>query len=550
MNKKPCNYSGNSNFNHSKKQNSNYVILNKQQKENFEKCYQYDVLASKFINFKNKNAACIDRSTISLTKQNHISYHKIMSQNFLFALTNNMWVKNLIGKIERINIPYIEKDLDRKYLSFENIQFSPKNKLNIESWIPLTSRGYPLKNYKYELLDELELMELIDQIFKKEKELLFPCFEQNNKKGNSKSKNSLIDWMGLNEKFLNHPLTALDLWFFPEFVSRINIYKLKPWILQSELLLSKLTFNKLTKQQKKTTTKINVETKNKKNEKAKTGENKGTKNQQNGEIKTKQDSKTKNEENKEIKTKQKKENEEDPQLAYIKSFLKKHLLFQLRGEPLLKTSGFKNIQILCRLLRLLDENELLLSSIQRQRLNLFIMPEIGIKDVTLEALEYMGVPEFLNEKSINFESVPLSINKNGKFLMYKLLNISLVHKIKYPTKNESQNNRLVTTKNNNNIASIIPETILSSKRRRELRILMCLNYNKNKYQSTEDTKPFFYNKNCTKILENQKNTIEFFIWPNSRFEDLTCMNRYWFYTNNGSRFSMLRIFMYLPLKNL
>ena len=35
-----------------------------------------------------------------------------------------------------------------------------------------------------------------------------------------------------------------------------------------------------------------------------------------------------------------------------------------------------------------------------------------------------------------------------------------------------------------------------------------------------------------------------FLWPNYRFEDLLCMNRYWFDTNNGSRFSMLRIHMY------
>lgn len=128
--------------------------------------------------------------------------------------------------------------------------------------------------------------------------------------------------------------------------------------------------------------------------------------------------------------------------------------------------------------------------------------------------------------------------------------MSLVHNIKYPTNNESRNQGVITTQKNNNMASHIPENILSSRRRRELRILMCLNHNKKKCESTEATnKSFIYKKKCAKIWEEQKSTIEFFIWPNSRFEDLTCMNRYWFYTNNGSRFSMLRIFMYLPLKN-
>ncbi|KAF3796260.1 hypothetical protein EJ110_NYTH03368 [Nymphaea thermarum] len=35
-----------------------------------------------------------------------------------------------------------------------------------------------------------------------------------------------------------------------------------------------------------------------------------------------------------------------------------------------------------------------------------------------------------------------------------------------------------------------------------------------------------------------------FLWPTHRLEDLACMNRYWFDTNNGSRFSMSRIHMY------
>nr|WNN67067.1 hypothetical chloroplast RF1 [Cuscuta gronovii] len=545
------NSSGNSNLDDSKNRNKDNLILNKNQKDNFEKCYRYDVLSSKFIKFEKKKISFIHRSPLSLTRQHQISYHKNMSQNFLFALPKNMSVKNLMGKSQRMHIPYIEKDFDRKYLSFENIEFSLKKKINIESWIPLTSRGNKTKTYNYEFLDELELMEFIDQIYKKEKELLFPCIERNNKIRNAKSKYSFIDWMGLNEELLKHPVTNLELWFFPEFVSLLNIYKLKPWVLQSQLLFSKLTFNKLlSKQQNQTTTKMNTETKNKQKSKVENEKNKKTENQQNAETKNKQKSKTENEGNKETENQQNDESEDDPQLAYIRSFMKKHLLFQLRGESIFKKSGFKNIQILCLLLRLMNQNEMLFSSIQRQKLNLHIMPEIGIKELTLEVLEEIGVPEFLKEKRVNFEPFPLYINKNGKFLMYQLLNMSLVHNIKYPTNNESRNQGVITTQKNNNMASHIPENILSSRRRRELRILMCLNHNKKKCESTEATnKSFIYKKKCAKIWEEQKSTIEFFIWPNSRFEDLTCMNRYWFYTNNGSRFSMLRIFMYLPLKN-
>jgi hypothetical protein len=38
--------------------------------------------------------------------------------------------------------------------------------------------------------------------------------------------------------------------------------------------------------------------------------------------------------------------------------------------------------------------------------------------------------------------------------------------------------------------------------------------------------------------------IKHFLWPNYRLEDLICMNRYWFNTNDGSRSTMLRIHMY------
>ncbi|KAG9438475.1 hypothetical protein H6P81_021581 [Aristolochia fimbriata] len=37
--------------------------------------------------------------------------------------------------------------------------------------------------------------------------------------------------------------------------------------------------------------------------------------------------------------------------------------------------------------------------------------------------------------------------------------------------------------------------------------------------------------------------LKLFLWPNYRLEDLACMNRYWFDTNNSSRFGMLRIHM-------
>lgn len=497
-------------FTTSKKVNGTNLRLKEQ---NFEKCYRYDLLCSKFINFKKKPVAFFDQLPISLSKRQRISCNINMLQNSLFALTKNIGRKNLMEQFARMDIPYIEKNIDRKFLSSAIISFSIKKKQNIELWIPLTSKSHPKQNDNYEVLEELELLAFINQIFKTKK-FLIDFIE---KKTQSNSKNFLIDCLGLNQKLLNKPVTNLEFWLFPEVVILFDIYNLKPWIIQTQLLLSNLC---LKQHLKKSKNQLKRKPDNQKNE----------------EVKNKQ--KTKNQENSEI--------EEDPQLAYIKSFLKNYLLFQLRGEYIFNKSSFKNIQILCLLLRLRKQNNELLSSIKRQNLNFYIMPEIGIKELTLEVLEDIGVPEFLKEKALNFEPILLSINKHGKFLMYQLVNLSIVNKrqYKYPMKKKEQ---IMKTKNKKIVDFIIPEQILSSRRRRQFRILFCLNSNVKKWKDT-DTNLLVSSEKCKQLRDQQKKKIDLFLWPNSRLEDLACMNRYWFYTNNGSCFSMLRILMYLPLK--
>lgn len=54
--------------------------------------------------------------------------------------------------------------------------------------------------------------------------------------------------------------------------------------------------------------------------------------------------------------------------------------------------------------------------------------------------------------------------------------------------------------------------------------------------------------NKSKINQNTLIKLKFFLWPNYRLEDFACMNRYWFDTNNGSRFSMVRVHMYPQFK--
>nr|WBR76431.1 hypothetical protein RF1 [Ceratostigma minus]WBR76443.1 hypothetical protein RF1 [Ceratostigma minus] len=143
----------------------------------------------------------------------------------------------------------------------------------------------------------------------------------------------------------------------------------------------------------------------------------------------------------------------------------------------------------------------------------------------------------------------MPIKENLDLIMYQTIRISLVHEIQ-------QKNQIKRDRNHYDL--LVPENILSSRRRRELRILSCLN---SRNSNGVDKNAVFCNgnkvKTCGQFLDERKDLdrdkkkliqLKFFLWPNYRLEDLACMNRYWFDTNNGSRFSMLRIHMYPRLK--
>lgn len=88
------------------------------------------------------------------------------------------------------------------------------------------------------------------------------------------------------------------------------------------------------------------------------------------------------------------------------------------------------------------------------------------------------------------------------------------------------------------------EDILLPKHRREFRILnsLALQQGKN-IKSTKNLLENIQNRN-KRVEINKKKIIKRFIWSTYRFEDLACMNRFWFGTMNGSRFSLLRFRMY------
>nr|QWW93000.1 Ycf1 [Delavayella serrata] len=88
------------------------------------------------------------------------------------------------------------------------------------------------------------------------------------------------------------------------------------------------------------------------------------------------------------------------------------------------------------------------------------------------------------------------------------------------------------------------EDILLSKCRRKLRILNSLALQQKKNIDSTENILKKSRERKQKVMIDRNKMIKRFIWSSYRFEDLACMNRFWFSTMNGSRFSMLRFRMY------
>lgn len=209
-----------------------------------------------------------------------------------------------------------------------------------------------------------------------------------------------------------------------------------------------------------------------------------------------------------------------------------------------------------------NPREIIISSIQRGELSLDIL--MIQKDLTLTELMKKGI--------LIIESTRLSVKNDGKFIMYQTINILLVHKRKqqinqrYRKKNYIDKNNftesivinqsLTRNKDKNNYDLLVPENLLSSKHRRELRILISFNSKNGNDINTEiinnnNIKNHAHIIDKSKRFDRDKNKLiklKLFLWPNYRLEDLACINRYWFDTNNASRFSMIRIHICPRLK--
>ncbi|YP_009092362.1 putative chloroplast RF19 (chloroplast) [Macadamia integrifolia] len=554
---------------HSKNENDSTVESLLNQKEKFKKHYRYSRLSHKYINYnyEDKKELYIYGSPLQINKSRKIPYnyntHKLESFNGLEDISIN----DYLGEDYLIET---EKNPDRKYFNWGILRFCLIKRANIEAWANMntgtniqkkTKTGTDYYKNKIQIIDKMDKKDLFNlKIYQKinpPKQRFFFFF----------------DWMGMNEEILNRPVSNFKFWFFPELLPLFDAYKMKPWIIPIKLLLLNLNRNKNISENK------NINGKEKKDffilskkKKSLELENQNQKEPPGqGDLEPVLPKQQKNIEEdyagldiqKGRKKKQFKSNTE----MWLDSFLKRYFLFQFRWNDPLNQRMINNIKVYCLLLRLRNTKEIIISSIQRGELSLNVM--LIQRDLTFTELIKRGIliiePVRLSIKSIKWD---------GKFIMYQTISISLVHKSKqeinqryrekrYIDKNDfdgsiARYENMVGDGGENYYDLLVPENILSPRRRRELRILICFNFNNG---NALDRNLIFWNgnnvRNCGKFWNENKDVdkeklinmkLKFFLWPNYRLEDLACMNRYWFDTNNGSRFSMSRIHMYQRLK--
>uniref|UniRef100_A0AAU7P0Z8 Protein TIC 214 n=1 Tax=Artemisia vestita TaxID=1811969 RepID=A0AAU7P0Z8_9ASTR len=492
-----------------KKQNLKvYLLPNKE--ENFQKNYRYDLFSYKYMNSETKNKSDIYRSSLETIKKQENS---TKNKETFFNILNNIPIKNYL---EKSDIIYMEKNTDRKYLGWKfntNIQVEPnKDQITENShnngifYLPIKSNSEI--NYKKVFFDWMGVS---------------------------------FDWMGMNEKFLilNHLISNPKVFLFPEFLILYHKYKEKPWFIPSNLLLFNLNIN------------------------PNFSENPNIKGKQEANEYFLNFRPSNSKQYFELKNQNNIEEYFLESIEKLKVLLKGDFPFQLRWTGRLNQLNQKmmnNIQIYGLLLSLINVRKITISYIQRKEMNLDIMR----RRLNLTQLTKKGI--------LIMEPTRLSVKNDGQFFMYQIIGISLVHKSKHQSnqryrnpQNVAKNNfdesiprqkRKTLNKDKNNYDLLVPEKILSSRRRRELRILISFNLNLKNQNGAHRNKTFSKEnkiKNWSQFLDESQNfdrkkneliKLKLFFWPHYRLEDLACMNRYWFDTNNGSRLSMLRIYMY------
>nr|YP_009769130.1 hypothetical protein RF1 [Falcataria moluccana]YP_009769150.1 hypothetical protein RF1 [Falcataria moluccana]QIS99748.1 hypothetical protein RF1 [Falcataria moluccana]QIS99768.1 hypothetical protein RF1 [Falcataria moluccana] len=482
------------------------------QKKKMKKQYGYDLLSYKSINYADKKDSYIYgyRSSFQANNNQAISYNCNTRKKKKLDMTDDIPIKNYIVEDSILDM---EKNLDRKCFDWRILNFCLRKKMHFGGSIDT--------DYYFTLHQEI------------------------NPSNNNKKKN-LFDWMGMNVEILNRSIANRESFFFSKNWIFYNAYTSNPRIIPIKFLFLNFNVNKDVSEKKKITEKNKTEYASRLNLEAS--------------LSKKEKDVKEDYAGSDIKKGVKKDRYTNNIEAELNCFLRGYLPFQLNWHDCLNERIMNNIQVYCLLLRLKNLKEIAIASIQRGELSLDIMKIKNQKDFTLTELNKNT--ELIKNGILSIEPTRLSRRNHEQFNMYQIIGLSFIHKRKHQIIKKSitrtRDQKLTENKEKKNYDLLVPENILSARRRRELRILICFNP---KNRNSVHRNKAFYNENkvnnCCQVLATSKDldrdkkkliNLKFFLWPNYRLEDLACMNRYWFDTNNGSRFSMVRIHMYPRLK--
>nr|QNS23255.1 hypothetical chloroplast RF19 [Broussonetia papyrifera] len=531
------------------------------EKKNVKKQNRYDLLSYNFINNEDKKNSSIYRLPLQIKHNQKIFYNYNEHKRKFFNMLVGIPINNYLVKDNTINR---KTNPDRKNFDWIILNFCLRKKMEIRAWIDMDTDTNSNKNkYTKTRANNSQIIEKIDK-----NGLFYPTIYKNQEINPSNKKIKLFDWMRMNEEILSCPISNLELWFFPEFLILYTSYKIKPWYIPIKYLLLNFNVNENNSENKKKTGKkkrdiflsifSNSIFSNEKRYLELEKQNQGEKEcaiKKDFELNLSNQEKDIEENYAISKMKKNKKQSRTNMETEFDFLLKRYLLFQLRWDDSLNKKMIDNIKIYCSLLRPINLREITIASIQRGEINLdLIMIQ---KNFTLTELIKKGV--------LLIEPVRLSIKNEGQFIMYQTIGISLIHKSKHTitqryhkkshvdTKNSDEfipkHQKMTENRDKNHYDLFVPESILSPRRRKELRILICFN---SRNRKGIPSNAFFCNENTlrspvlnkSKIKKNTLIKLKFFLWPNYRLEDFACMNRYWFDTNNGSRFSMVRVHMY------
>nr|QKK51575.1 Ycf1.2 [Yinshania henryi] len=533
-----------------KKINQDSLVLNPSltKEDSYEK--------KKFDNYKKQNFFEAD----SLLNPKHnfkkdyiynlFCYKSIHSTEKIFDMSIGIALDNCLVScfLEKYNIRSIGEIRHRKYLDWRIINFWFTKKVNIEPWVDTKSKKKYTKVQNYQRIDKIT------------------------KTGLANQKSFFFDWMGMNEEILNHGITNFEFFFFPEFCLFSSTYKMKPWVIPIKLLLfnfnENINVNKKITQKKKGFIPSNEKKSLRfynlnKEEKQSAGQrelesDKEKKRNPESTLSNQEKNIEENYAESTIKKRKNKKQYKSNTEAELDLFLTRYSRFQLRWNCFFNQKILNNVKVYCLLVRLKNPNEIAISSIERGEMSLDIL--MIEKNFTFAKLMKKGI--------LIIEPVRLSVQNDGQLIIYRTIGISLVHKNKQKISKRYKKKSYIDTKKieksitkyqnktvnrkKNNSDFFVPENILSPKRRREFRILICFNLKKK--NARDRNSRFDKNiQNLTTVLHKKKDLdkdknnlikLKSFLWPNFRLEDLACMNRYWFNTTNGNHFSMIRIHMY------